>query len=226
MVSEAVGTGSIPVGPTGEKYHKCREKFFPSLTSHSFPLDWGCRSDCSDHFSFVSEISHIQWGTFDGFSWIRCSGKGNFMSSPAVKQCSDHCLQRGTHCIVVDLEQCSGMDSTFMGMLAGLSMRLTKQVGGGRLEIAAASEKNVSSLEDLGLDALIEINPVGAIWSSRLAEIRNQLADWELPSMTPRERSHEVLEAHKILAAANEENAEKFESVVQLLQNEIAAKPT
>ena len=148
------------------------------------------------------------------------------MCSPAVKQCSDHCLQLGTHCIVVDLESCSGMDSTFMGMLAGLSMRLAKQVGGGRLEIAAASEKNVSSLESLGLDALIEINPSSAAWNTRLAEIRGQLKEWELPSMTHRERSREVLEAHQILAATNEDNAEKFGSVVQLLQHETATKPT
>jgi len=146
------------------------------------------------------------------------------MISPAVKQCAEHCLGAGERCMVIDLHTCSGMDSTFMGMLAGLAMRLTKQAGGGRLEIAGASEKNVSSLEDLGLDAFMEINPATASWSTRMDEIRGQLAPWNAAAIPPRERSREVLEAHKTLSAANEENAQKFETVVSLLEKELGTQ--
>jgi anti-anti-sigma regulatory factor len=174
----------------------------------------------------VSESSQIDWGKFDGFSWIRCSGKGNFMSSPAVKQCAERCLQEGERCMVIDLHLCTGMDSTFMGMLAGLAMRLTKQTGGGRLEIAGASEKNVVSLEDLGLNALMEINPGSAPWLATVESIRVQLQPWTGASLNARERSKEVLEAHKILSSANEENAGKFENVVQLLEKELGTTPS
>ena len=173
---------------------------------------------------FVTEQSDIDWGKFDGFSWIRCGGKGNFLSSPAVKQCADYCLQGGERCIVIDLQPCTGMDSTFMGMLAGLAMRLTKQIGGGRLEVAGASEKNIGSLEDLGLDAFMEINPSGALWNQRIGEIRADLERWHGVTPTLRERSKEVLEAHKTLSAANEDNAKKFETVVQLLEKELGSE--
>lgn len=143
------------------------------------------------------------------------------MSSPAVKQCAEHCLQQGERCVVIDLHLCSGMDSTFMGMLAGLSMRLTKQTGGGRLEIAGASQKNVASLEDLGLNALMEINPGSAAWLAAVESIRGHLQPWTGASLNARERSQEVLEAHKILSATNEDNAGKFENVVQLLEKEL-----
>jgi anti-sigma B factor antagonist len=172
----------------------------------------------------VTEQSDIDWGKFDGFSWIRCSGKGNFISSPAVKQCAEHCLQGGARCIVIDLDVCTGMDSTFMGMLAGLAMRLTKQTGGGRLEIAGANEKNSNSLEDLGLDAFMEINPCGALWNPQIEAIRTQLHRWTGHPLGIRERSQEVLEAHQILSAANEENAKKFENVVQLLEKELGSE--
>lgn len=111
-----------------------------------------------------------------------------------------------------------------MGMLAGLAMRITKQTGGGRLEIAGAAEKNVNSLEDLGLDAFMEINPDSALWSGQKESIRGTLAPWKAQKLNPRERGQEVLEAHKILSAANEENAQKFESVVQLLESELGAQ--
>jgi anti-anti-sigma regulatory factor len=172
----------------------------------------------------VTEQSDIDWGKFDGFSWIRCSGKGNFLSSPSVKKSAEHCLELGERCLVIDLHQCSGMDSTFMGMLAGLAMRITKQPGGGRLEIAGAAERNINSLEDLGLDAFMEINPDSAAWCGREETIRGSLSAWKVPNLNSRERGQEVLEAHKILAAANEDNAQKFESVVQLLENELGTQ--
>ena len=146
------------------------------------------------------------------------------MSSPSLKKCAEHCLEAGERCLVIDLHVCTGMDSTFMGMLAGLAMRLTKQAGGGRLEIAGASEKNVSSLEDLGLDAFMEINPGAASWTQRMEEIRGQLAPWNAQAIPPLERSREVLEAHKTLSAANEENAQKFETVVSLLEKELDSR--
>jgi len=173
--------------------------------------------------SFVSESSHIDWGKFDGYSWIRCAGKGNFMSSPAVKQCAERSLQDGERCVVIDLHLCTGMDSTFMGMLAGLAIRLSKQSDGGRLEIAGAAEKNVASLEDLGLNALMEINPTEAPWATALEEIRTQLQPWTGAVLNMRERSQEVLEAHKILSATNQDNAEKFDNVVQLLEKELGS---
>lgn len=171
--------------------------------------------------SFVSESSHIDWGKFDGFSWIRCAGKGNFMSSPAVKQCAELCLQNGERLVVIDLELCTGMDSTFMGMLAGLAIRLSKQNGGGTLEIAGASEKNIASLEDLGLNALMEINPGEARWQTTEESIRSKLQPWTGAALNARERTQEVLEAHKILSTTNEDNAGKFENVVQLLEKEL-----
>lgn len=111
-----------------------------------------------------------------------------------------------------------------MGMLAGLAMRLTKQTGGGRLEIAGANEKNSNSLEDLGLDAFMEINPCGALWNPQIESIRTQLHRWTGHPLGIRERSQEVLEAHQILSAANEENAKKFENVVQLLEKELGSE--
>lgn len=76
-----------------------------------------------------------------------------------VKECAERGMNEGRSVIVVDLEACVGMDSTFMGMLAGIAIKLTKLPAGGVLQIAGASERNVQSLEDLGLDALMDINP-------------------------------------------------------------------
>lgn len=170
----------------------------------------------------VSEPSDIFYGKFGAFCWARCVGKGDFRCSSTLKECAEEFLKAGTHCIVVDLEACTGMDSTFMGVLAGLAMRLKNCQGGGRLEIAGVNEKNRNSLEDLGLDALMEIDPPAAVWKEKQGEWRLSLCRWvKGKPLSQQERCREVLEAHQTLCSANPNNVVKFNEVVKMLQQEL-----
>lgn len=163
-------------------------------------------------------------GIFDGFSWIRCEGKGSFLNSPAMKEFGDRRIAAGEKCLVVDLGECSGMDSTFMGTLAGMAARLSAQAEGS-LHIADPGPRNRRSLEDLGLDFLMEIDPPLAIWRGNIDKVREGLkAPTILPSTTPIERTKLVLEAHQELASQNEKNAQTFSQVVKTLEDDLKVK--
>ena len=166
--------------------------------------------------------AEISYAKINEFTWIRCQGKGNFLVSAKLKECAEHFLKQEEKIIVVDLEACTGMDSTFMGTLSGIALRLTKSAGS--LHIASANEKNRSSLEDLGLSELMQINDEGA-WSGTEANIRASLQIWSSDKKPDAlQRSMLVLEAHKTLSATNESNAKKFETVVNLLENELETR--
>lgn len=172
----------------------------------------------------VTEENAIWIGIFDGFSWIRCVGRGSFLTSPALKACIDARIDDGELCAVVDLAACSGMDSTFMGTLAGLSTRLKKR--GGKLQVADPGEKNRYSLVDLGLHHLFEVDPPEAIWRGREDALRSQLQPFtDVKALGQMQRTEHVLEAHKILSETNEENARKFSKVVSLLDEQVSPKP-
>lgn len=166
----------------------------------------------------------IYTGIFDGFSWFRCEGKGSFLNSPLLKAFGVERIATGERCLVVDLEACSGMDSTFMGTLAGLATRLSAQ-DGGILQIAGASNRNRHSLEDLGLDFLIQIEPEAAAWRGDIQSIRSQLKS-SVPNHSPNslQKAMHVLEAHQVLSAANDKNLQSFANVVTLLESEVEAK--
>lgn len=166
----------------------------------------------------------ILTGIFDGFSWIRCEGKGSFLNSPAMKAFGDGRIATGEKCLVVDLGECSGMDSTFMGTLAGMAARLSAQPDGS-LQIADPGSRNRRSLEDLGLDFLMEIDPPRAIWRENIQEVRENLKQpAALPSATSIERTKLVLEAHQELANQNEKNVQTFSQVVKTLENDLKVK--
>ncbi|MGB1260840.1 MAG: STAS domain-containing protein [Akkermansiaceae bacterium] len=156
------------------------------------------------------------------FSWIRCEGKGSFLNSPQLKDWAEADLATGTTTLVVDLEQCTGMDSTFMGTLAGLAMRLMK-LPNGKLQIAGAGEKNRSSLEGLGLDVLMEIDPDSCAWKEKIDQIREELKPCSSSSAKEDQASH-VLEAHKKLCTADQRNNAKFSTVLDYLEAEVEAK--
>jgi anti-sigma B factor antagonist len=171
----------------------------------------------------VSSENAILVGVFDGFTWIRCEGKGSFVISPVMKECAEARIAAGERCLVVDLEACTGMDSTFMGQLASFSARLRKLGTKGGVQIAGAGERNRNSLEDLGLDCLLEIDPPVAPWRGKADEVRAALEPYQ-PGRPPTmsERAKHILESHQTLAATSEENARKFAGVVGILKKEVA----
>ncbi len=148
---------------------------------------------------------------FEDAYWLRPEGKGSFITSPAVEDAAGKKISAGIRKIIIDLEACLGMDSTFMGMLAGISKSLRKNQG--ELTIVGASEKNCHSLEELGLNALMKIDPDGP---PNLEEIRGA---YEVSNVTtgPGGEDH-ILECHEILSDVDEKNEKTFQSVLEVLQ--------
>lgn len=166
----------------------------------------------------------IYFGIFDGFTWVRCEGKGSFLLSPTLKACTEMRRAAGENHFVIDLAGCSGMDSTFMGFLAGLSSRVGKKKGW--VQIADPGERNRRSLEDLGLDCLLDIDPAEAPWQGKLEEIRAVLEPFSgKGDSNSQERALHVLDSHRTLAGTSDENATRFANVLQVLEKEVSDKP-
>src|ERR1700693_1685597 len=87
---------------------------------------------------------------------VKVEGKGSFQSSPALKEFSKQMLERGFRNFIVDLQGCPVMNSTFMGTLAGIALRL-REFGNGSLLVRNANERNTDLLRNLGLNNLFEV---------------------------------------------------------------------
>jgi anti-sigma B factor antagonist len=172
----------------------------------------------------VSPDLSIVVGIFPGFSWIRCVGKGSFLNSPEIKAFGDERIAAGETLLVIDLETCSGMDSTFMGTMAGLASRISAKSGS--LHVASPGARNRQSLEDLGLDFMMDIDPPSAPWRSNLQKIRSSLMPQSKPSSLPSlERARHVLDAHTTLSRVNDANARTFDTVLKTLEQQVLSKP-
>ena len=162
---------------------------------------------------------------FDDCLWIRCTSRGSFINSPALKSLADKYLDKGKCTIVVDMEVCPGVDSTFMGTLAGLARKC--MAVGGSVQVASATQRTRAAMESLGLDMLIDIDPPGAFWVPDLAERRAALSakssddNAGMNNLSELERTRHVLEAHNTLRSMSHKNSETFGYVCETLEEDL-----
>ncbi|MCE0484645.1 MAG: STAS domain-containing protein [Methylacidiphilales bacterium] len=174
--------------------------------------------------------------------FIKVVGRGSFQNSGCLKAFYQQLLKDGVHRFVVDLEACTYLDSTFLGIMLGLGLKL-KEAGNGLLHILNASPRNVELLKNLGLDRLIKIEgggpalgagsaagsatgPTingGGLSSARTEakKVEKDLEEITCPVPTREEAAPTILEAHVNLMEFDPRNVPKFKDVVEFLREDL-----
>jgi anti-sigma B factor antagonist len=148
--------------------------------------------------------------------FIRVSGRGSFKVSATLKQfIADVTVRQGICLVVLDLSDCIGMDSTFMGVLAGLSGRLRQN--GQAMELINLSEKNARLLATLGVDRVITHYSHG-----HGHELPTRCgASLPTASASKKDLAETALQAHEALVELSEENRPRFKRVIEYLKADV-----
>jgi hypothetical protein len=136
-------------------------------------------------------------------------------------------IAAGFRQIVVDLEDCPAMDSTFMGTLTAIAVRLI-EFPGGRLQVVNPNERNRSLLSNLGLDQIFDVDTEGITWPREREFVSRMIADDICAHGGPvakREQCECMISAHEALAEADAANAPRFQDVIECLKREMQALP-
>ncbi len=154
-------------------------------------------------------------------AFIKIPGRANFTSSIEFKILVTELRARGFDRYVLDLRECVTMDSTFLGVLAGIALRYVdgkaKQDGAKLLlELLNPNPRITDLLDNLGVMDLFRIrqeeNPCTAIFEP----VNNHH-----PQPSPEEISRNCLEAHQLLMNINPENIPKFKDVTLFLAEDL-----
>lgn len=161
---------------------------------------------------------------------VKIIGRGSFQNSSCLKAFYLQLLKEGVHRFIVDLGACTYLDSTFLGILLGLGLKL-KEASDGRLNILHASSRNLELLRNLGLDRLIHIEGADAVpeggngskgGSTSLNGIKeDQYQEMACPVPTRAEAAPTILEAHEMLMQFDPRNVPKFKDVVEFLREDL-----
>ncbi len=168
----------------------------------------------------MSTQSSILVGCANKVVWIRVQGKGSFLNSSGLKEFARKMTNRGHREFVVDLRNCPVMDSTFMGTLAGIALRL-REIGQGNLHVTNLNERNSDLLRNLGLDQLFAIDLCGIKTPGEGAPAE-PIAAPDTGSSDRSEQARTMIEAHEALVAADPENLTKFKDVLEYLKQDLS----
>ena len=151
----------------------------------------------------------------ENYACVRIIGRANFTSSVDFKALVDELRERGCDWFVLDLSECVLMDSTFLGVLAGLGLKLStgkSQEAQRGVELFNPSPRIVELLETLGVLHLFKVTQGAATPPAPAQPVEHTPAE---PSKE--EVSRTCLEAHQTLMDLNPANAAKFKDVAQFL---------
>ncbi len=180
-------------------------------------------------------MSKILVARHANLGFVKVVGRGSFQNSGCLKAFYQQLVKDGVNRFVVDLDACTYLDSTFLGILLGLGLQL-KNAGNGLLHILNASPRNLELLRNLGLDRLIHIdgrsNDKGSDSEKALNGINGQHVDLngvtekdleEMPCPVPTraEAAPTILEAHENLMEFDPRNVPKFKDVVEFLREDL-----
>ncbi|MEP6602267.1 MAG: STAS domain-containing protein, partial [Nitrospirota bacterium] len=129
--------------------------------------------------------------------------------------------QRGYREFIVDLEHCAMMDSTFMGTMAGVALRL-KELGHGHLHVVHCGLRSRELLSGLGLDQIFQIHSNGTTAPS--CEALSSSAAEE-PTAQKQQQAQQMLDAHEALCEAAPENFARFKDVLDYLKQDLKHEP-
>ncbi len=102
------------------------------------------------------EMSKILVARSADLGFIKVVGRGSFQNSGCLKAFYQQLLKEGVQPFCRRFGACTYLDSTFLGILLGLGLKL-KEAGTVFFHILNASPRNLELLRNLGLDRLINI---------------------------------------------------------------------
>jgi len=159
-------------------------------------------------------------GSTESVVLIRVKGHGSFRISQTMKEYCVWMLGEGCSQFIFDMKACDGMDSTFMGVVAGIARHLPKE----SVVMINLDNRPAQSVRTLGLDRLILCNPNGSVLEvlkQKMGTITN-MANLVAENGDKRTVARTLLEAHEVLAAvASSDKRSEFKDAIECLKKEV-----
>ncbi|MCX6906972.1 MAG: STAS domain-containing protein [Verrucomicrobia bacterium] len=161
--------------------------------------------------------------------FVKVHGKANFQNSQPFCQFSAEIIKRGFREFVVDLAECSYMDSTFLGVLAGISLRLMPL--NGCVHLANLNPRCSETVASLGIDRLSTVDtcdlqmpaPANGDQSPPPDTLQPLAAPQTGPADAESKARHAemMLEAHRTLMQIDPRNIPKFKDCAHFLAEDL-----
>ena len=147
---------------------------------------------------------------------VRIKGRADYMNSQPLSDFFTQMLGGGKHRFVVDFQDCTTVDSTFLGILASAAIEVEESSSEHCLVITRLGDRHWELVHNLGLDHILTVDRNG----NKAPDEKDLEHCSEVQTGTTC-RQDTILKAHEALVEADEENFSKFQDVIAFLKNQV-----
>ncbi len=155
-------------------------------------------------------------------AFVRVRGRASFKISTAVSEFGAAAQAAGCKQLIFDLDECTGMDSTFMGVLAGTAGRMRREAGG-VVVLLNMNSRTRGLVATLGLDVIVKSFETGRApdeYAGALERVR-RMKELDTAGETRHGINETMLRAHEDLVKLNPENLPRFRDVLTFLREDL-----
>ena len=163
-----------------------------------------------------SPRGHVLATFDDRVVYCRVVGVGNMNNCGPFQDFSIRLQEQGYREFILDFSSCSGLDSTFLGILLGIALGNNDKRS--QVTVVNASDSVRRILFEVGIDRLVSV----CAEPMRIPDFRMQRLD-ELPG-PQQNRIGMILEAHENLCRVAGRNEERFGTFLQVLRGELESR--
>jgi len=159
----------------------------------------------------------------DKRAFVKPIGRATFKLAPALKRFSVSVISKGCRDVQFDMSDCTTLDSTFMGVLAGIAMWPVENGKKVQLSLTGLNPRTRSMLSTLGLERIISCCNADEVKGGRGSASTHpeQVVQEVKPDADKAETLETMRTAHQDLVRVDKENAARFFDVLTYLDQEI-----
>ncbi len=149
---------------------------------------------------------------------ILINGRASYLNCAPVGQFLEHMAASGKVHFVVDFARCTGMDSTFLGILAGCALSVESKQGS--VTLCRLNERNLELVRNVGLHRIltVEADPAALTFDGHAEKNPKPLGTLDKQEIA---NARLILKAHENLVAADAGNLTKFQDVITALKSKL-----
>ena len=147
---------------------------------------------------------------------IKVEGNATMHNSLLFKGIVDEMLEKKVKEFIIDLSQCTGMDSTFIGVLGGIaSLSEKSKETSPKIIVINLTPYLRNLLDSLGISEILTIKN-----NIEVPNIATKAIQAKSPYQDTKKRMTLIKEAHEYLVSLNEKNKKLFQDFLDMLEAE------
>lgn len=144
-------------------------------------------------------------------AFVKVLNKASYLNCEPLRNFFEEQAKKGQKRYVIDFDDCSSMDSTFLGILVSVALKIRSAADEGSISLLNLRGRNLETVCNLGIHQIANV-------SSDEIKDEVQLENLAIKSSQSNANSDTIYKAHKALMNLNEKNLKVFSDVVSYLE--------